>query len=101
MSTTATTKAEEQAALAAASAEKLKAKLPKAVRDKAEVVGGEKPYALLKFGGRTVASVRPKNVRVTFGYDSVESLTALAPVLAEAARSRPEVQRKEKAEDDE
>lgn len=71
-------------------AERLVAKLPKAVRDKTELEAGGGKYTLVKFGGRTVASVRSKNVRITIGHDgTVDALAALAPAVAEAATSRP------------
>lgn len=80
-------------------AERLVAKLPKAVRDKTTIESGGGKYALVKYGGRTVASVRSKNVRVTFGHSgSADSLGELAGAVAEAAKSRPEVKAKKKAE---
>ena len=70
-------------------AEKIRAKLPKATRDAIEVVAGGGAYSLLKHDGRTVASVRAANVRVTFAHDgSADELEALSKVIAVAAKSR-------------
>jgi hypothetical protein len=94
---TATATAEKADHLAAA--EKLVAKLPKAVREAATVEEGKGKYTLVKYGGRTVASVRSKNVRITIGHDgSAAAVGALAPAVAEAATSRPAVKTKEERE---
>ena len=65
------------------------AKLPKAVRDTVEVVEGGGAYTLLKHGGRTVASVRAKNARVTMLHDgSVASTAGIAAAIAAAAETK-------------
>jgi hypothetical protein len=82
-----------------AAAEKLLAKLPKAVRDGATLEEGGGEYTLLKFGGRTVASIRPKNVRITVGHDgTTDAMEAIAPTVAEAATSRPALKTPEERE---
>lgn len=80
-------------------AEKIVSKMPKAIRDKAEVETGKGKYALIKYGGRTVASVRSKNVRITLGHDgTAASLAELAGTVAAAAESRPPLKTKEERE---
>lgn len=80
-------------------AERLVSKLPKAVREGATLEEGGGEYTLLKFGGRTVASVRPKNVRITVGHDgTTDTLASLAPAVAEAATSRPALKTPEERE---
>jgi hypothetical protein len=80
-------------------AERLVKALPSAVRKKAEVEEGKGKYTLVKVGGRTVASVRSKNVRLTFGHDgTADSVAGLADALAEAAGSRPPVKTMEERE---
>lgn len=71
-------------------AERLVGKLPKAVREGATAEKGKGKYSLVKFGNRTVASVRAANVRITVGHDgSAGQLADLAPLVAQAAQSRP------------
>jgi hypothetical protein len=80
-------------------AERLVAKLPKTVRDAATLEEGGGEYTLLKYGGRTVASIRNKNVRITVGHDgTTDTLASLAPAVAEAATSRPPVKTPEERE---
>jgi hypothetical protein len=80
-------------------AERLVSKLPKQVRDGATLEEGGGEYTLLKYGGRTVASVRNKNVRITVGHDgTTDTLAALAPAVAEAATSRPALKTPEERE---
>jgi hypothetical protein len=80
-------------------AERLVGKLPKKVRDGVTVEQGKGKYTLLIHGNRTVASVRNKNIRLTFGHDgTASSLGELASCVAEAATSRPPVLSKEEKE---
>ena len=81
-------------------AERILAKLPKAVRDEAEVEPGGGEYHLLKVGGKTVASVRNRNVRVTFRHGGTAAdAEALAKVVAKAAATKsPESPAKSKAD---
>lgn len=80
-------------------AERLVKALPSAVRKTAEVEDGKGKYTLVKVGGRTVASVRSKNVRLTFGHDgTTDSLSELGDALAQAAGSRPPVKTPEERE---
>lgn len=80
-------------------AEKIVAKMPKAVREKATVEAGKGKYTTIQFGGRTVASVRSKNVRITYGHDGTASdAGSLASLIADAATSRPAVKTKEERE---
>lgn len=73
----------------AAVAKGIVAKLPKALRDEVEAVEGGGAYTLLKHGGRTVASIRAKNARVTLLHDgSAESAGALAAVITAAAGTK-------------
>ena len=73
----------------AAVAEAVVAKLPKALRDTVEVEAGGGAYTLLKVDGRTVASVRAKNIRVTFRHDgSAASVASLAKAVGEAAATK-------------
>lgn len=66
------------------------AKLPKALRDTIEVVEGGGAYTLVKHGGRTVASVRAKNVRVTILHDgSADSVARIASTIEAAAKTKP------------
>ena len=77
-------------------AERLVSKLPKKIRDGVTVEEGKGKYTVLIYGNRTIASVRPKNVRLTFGHDgTAASLADLAGCVAEAATSRPPVKSKE------
>lgn len=76
-------KPDEHAAVARA----VVAKLPKALRDAVEVVEGGGAYTLVKHDGRTVASVRAKNVRVTVLHDgSAASTAGIAAAITAAAR---------------
>jgi hypothetical protein len=71
-------------------AEKVLAKLPKAVRDEAEAVPGGGAYSLLKVGGRTVASIRGNSARVTFRHDGgAEAAARFASLTADAVASTP------------
>lgn len=70
-------------------AERIQAKLPKAIRDEAEVEQGGGEYHLLKVGGKTVASVRNRNVRVTFRHGGTAAdAEALAKVVADAPATK-------------
>lgn len=66
--------------------------LPAKVREAAEVVAGGGAYSILKVHGKSVASVRDKNVRIVHPTDgSADSLKALAKLIAEAApEAKPE-----------
>lgn len=56
------------------------------VRERAEVVAGGGAYSILKIDGRSVASVRDRNVRIVHPTDgSADSLKALAKLIADAA----------------
>lgn len=73
-------------------AERIVKALPAKVREAAEVVAGGGAYSILKVHGRSVASVRDKNVRIVHPTDgSADSLKALAALIAEAApEAKPE-----------
>ncbi len=76
----------EHAAVAAAAV----AKLPKALRDEIEVAEGKGPYSLIKLRGRTVASVRSTNARVTYLHPGgPEGAALLAKAVTEAAGTVP------------
>lgn len=78
-------------------AERLVKSLPKAVRDQTVVEQGGGKYALVKHDGRTVASVRSRNVKIVHSIDGSAGMAdALAPIVASAALSR--VAAAEKAE---
>lgn len=66
--------------------------LPAKVRDAAEVVAGGGAYSILKVQGKSVASIRDRNVRIVHPTDgSAESLKALAALIAAAApEAKPE-----------
>jgi hypothetical protein len=60
--------------------------LPAKLKAEAEVVAGGGAYSILKVCGKSVASVRDKNVRIVHPTDgSADSLKALAALIAEAA----------------
>src|SRR4051794_36800303 len=83
-----------------ATAERILAKLPKAVRDEAEVEQGGGEYHLLKVGGKTVASVRNRNVRVTFRHGGTAAeADALAKVVADAAATKAPAPAKEEKQE--
>lgn len=73
-------------------AERIVKALPAKVRDAAEVVAGGGAYSILKIHGKSVASVRDRNVRIVHPTDgSADSLKALAKLIAEAApEAKPE-----------
>ena len=73
-------------------AERIVKALPAKVREAAEVVAGGGAYTILKVNGKSVASVRDKNVRIVHPTDgSADSLKALAALIAEAApEAKPE-----------
>jgi hypothetical protein len=67
-------------------AEKILKALPAKVREAAEVIKGGGEYQILKIHGKSVASVRDKNVRIVHPTDgSADSLKALAKLIADAA----------------
>jgi len=70
-------------------AKAIMAKLPKGLRETVEVIEGGGAYTLLKHGGRTVASVRAKNVRVTLLHDgSAASTAGIAAAISTAAETK-------------
>ncbi len=73
-------------------AERIVKALPPKVREAAEVVAGGGAYSILKVHGKSVASVRDRNVRIVHPTDgSADSLKALAKLIAEAApEAKPE-----------
>jgi hypothetical protein len=87
-------------------AEKILAKLPKAIRDESELKAGGGDYTILKVRGKSVASVRNNNVRIVHPTDSsADSAKALAALIAEAApekkaEPKPKADSKSKAKDD-
>jgi hypothetical protein len=79
-------------------AERIVKALPAKVREAAEVVAGGGAYSILKVHGKSVASIRDRNVRIVHPTDgSADSLKALAKLIAEAA---PEAKPEPKAEGD-
>ena len=71
-------------------AKKVADKLPREHKSNSEVVAGKGGYTLIKVGGRTVASVRNRNVRVTFPHDlSAGAAESLASMVAAAADNAP------------
>ena len=82
-------------------AAKVLVKLPKATRDEAEVVEGSGAYSILKVGGRSVASIRGKNARITFAHKATaKDADDLAKLVAKAATTKAAAPKEEKAEDD-
>jgi hypothetical protein len=87
-------------------AERIVKALPAKVRERAEVKAGGGAYSILKIDGKSVASVRDRNVRIVHPTDgSAASLKALAKLIADAApEAKPEPKEKKsteaKAEDD-
>jgi hypothetical protein len=68
-------------------AERIVKALPAKVREAAEVVAGGGAYSILKVHGKSVASVRDKNVRIVHPTDgSADSLKALATHRGRRAR---------------
>lgn len=84
--------ADKKAAVHPDHAEKIVKALPAKVREAAEVVAGGGAYSILKIHGKSVASVRDRNVRIVHPTDgSADSLKALAKLVAEAApEAKPE-----------
>jgi hypothetical protein len=78
--------ADKKAHVHAAHAERIVKALPAKVREAAEVKAGGGEYTIIRVNGKTVASVRDRNVRVTHPTDgSADSLKALAKLIGEAA----------------
>jgi hypothetical protein len=86
-------------------AEKILAKLPKAIRDESELKAGGGEYTILKVRGKSVASVRNNNVRIVHPTDSsADSAKELAELVANAAPAKkaepkPKAEASEKGED--
>jgi hypothetical protein len=71
-------------------AEKLLAKLPKALRDESEVVDRPgKAYTILKVRGSSVASVRDNAIRIVHAYDGSAGATAAFAKQIEDAAPEP------------
>jgi hypothetical protein len=81
-------------------AERIVAAAPKAVRDETTIEAGGGKYSLVKYRGRTLLSVRSKNVRVTVSHDgSAAAARKLTVLFAEAAESVPVKEPKPTAEE--
>jgi hypothetical protein len=91
--------ADKKAAAHPGYAERIVKALPPKVREVAEVVAGGGAYSILKVHGKSVASIRDRNVRIVHPTDgSADSLKALAKLIAEAApEAKPEPEPKPKA----
>lgn len=82
-------------------AERIVKALPAKIREAAEVVAGGGAYSILKVNGKSVASIRDRNVRIVHPTDgSAGSLKALAKLIADAAPKAKANAEKPKADDE-